>query len=59
MFISDTVIGEYTGELITTKEYSVKVSIIAGTGASNYFFNTCMNNLVIDATAMGNHTRFN
>ena len=39
------------------EEYCEKNDIRKSTGASNYFFNTCMN-MVIDATAIGNHTRF-
>jgi len=52
-------VGEYTGELITTAErvkrgktYSRKK------GFSYYIFQTCHTNLEIDAKAMGNHTRF-
>lgn len=52
-------IGEYTGELITTAErvkrgktYCEKKDL------SYYIFQTCHTNLEIDAQAMGNHTRF-
>ena len=51
------IVGEYTGELITMEEYRERVKIVKLLGASNYFFNTCTN-MVVDATAMGNHTRF-
>ena len=55
---TDQLVGEYTGELITTAErvkrgktYSKKK------GFSYYIFQTCHTNLEIDAKAMGNHTR--
>ena len=39
------------------EEYSKRNFIRKAVGGSNYFFNTCMK-MVIDATAIGNHTRF-
>jgi len=56
-FFSDTVIGEYTGELISREEFEKRQKELKKTGASNYFFST-YSSMTIDAGAMGNHTRF-
>ena len=51
-------VGEYTGELITRQEEAVRQNIYERRELSNYFYATCAQNLTIDASAMGNHTRF-
>jgi len=53
-----TVIGEYTGELITNEEASRRNSIYRMHKMSNYFFDTRKPGLTIDAGPMGNQTRF-
>ena len=52
---SDSIIGEYTGELVSTKERNKRWREYKE--ATNYDFTTCTN-FTIDAGAMGNHTRF-
>merc|ERR1719320_695394 len=52
-----TIIGQYTGELISMQEYDKRLKKVRKEGGRNYFFATCLNR-VIDAGAMGNHTRF-
>jgi len=54
---ANTVIGEYTGELISREEFEKRQKELKKTGASNYFFST-YSSMTIDAGAMGNHTRF-
>jgi len=51
-------VGEYTGELITRQEEALRQDINERRELSNYFYDTCAQNLTIDASAMGNHTRF-
>jgi len=52
---ANSIIGEYTGELISRKEWSKRRREYKE--ATNYDFATCTN-FTIDAGAMGNHTRF-
>jgi len=54
---ANTVIGEYTGELITEEECDERSVKMKKTGAMNYNFCT-YSTMKIDAGAMGNHTRF-
>jgi len=54
---ANSIIGEYTGELISTEEWQKRNGEMDRTGAGNYFYETC-SSLTIDAGAMGNHTRF-
>jgi len=54
---ANTIIGEYTGELITQEEYEERRNRLRENGGRNYFFST-YSTMVIDASAMGNHTRY-
>ena len=51
----DSIIGEYTGELILKDEWYKRWHEYKE--ATNYYYSTCTN-FTIDAGAMGNHTRF-
>merc|ERR1712200_224203 len=53
-----TVVGEYTGELITKEEQRWRWGIYKAHNMSNYNYDTRKPGLVIDAGPMGNHTRF-
>merc|ERR1719427_799364 len=53
----NTVIGEYTGELIDKKEHDNRSREYHEQGLSSYFFNTATS-MTIDGGPMGNHTRF-
>jgi len=53
-----SIIGEYAGELITMQEYRARLRRVTRNGTCNYFFETCITNMVIDAGPIGNHTRF-
>jgi len=53
-----TVIGEYTGELITEEEEERRYKIYKAHKMSSYFYETKKPGLVVDAGHMGNHTRF-
>merc|ERR1719317_797741 len=59
-FIEDgTVIGEYTGELITREERLRRhFNFYQPAQMSNYVYETRKAGLEVDAGAMGNHTRF-
>ena len=50
-------IGEYAGELITDDEWDRRATNYTLAGVTNFFFGTCTS-MTIDASAMGNHTRF-
>ena len=52
-----SVIGQYTGELITNEEFSSTAERNHEQGLCNYFYATCTS-MKIDAGPMGNHTRF-
>ena len=52
-----TVIGEYTGELITEEEEERRYEIYKAHKMSSYFYETKKPGLVVDAGHMGNHTR--
>jgi len=52
---ANSIIGEYTGELISKEENIKRWN--ENRKATNYYFDTCTN-FIIDAGAMGNHTRF-
>jgi len=54
----DTVIGEYTGELITEEEERRRINIYNALHLSSYIYETEKPGLLIDAGPMGNHTRF-
>ena len=54
---SDTIIGEYTCELISMEECYERWNEMEQS-TTNYLFHTCCENMMIDAGAMGNHTRF-
>jgi len=54
---ANSIVGEYTGELISKEEWSKRWKNNKKTKTCNYFFKTCKN-MTIDAGAMGNHTRF-
>jgi len=54
---ANTVIGEYTGELITEEECDERSIQMKKKGLLNYNFCT-YSTMKIDAGAMGNHTRF-
>jgi len=53
-----TVIGEYTGELITIEEETRRLNLYKKMNMSNYFYEPRNEGLSIDAGPMGNHTRF-
>jgi len=52
-----SVIGEYTGELISHEELEYRWQQYKKLKISNYFFTTA-SNMTIDGGPMGNHTRF-
>jgi len=54
----DTVIGEYTGEIITEEEERRRINIYNALHLSSYIYETQKPELFIDAGPMGNHTRF-
>ena len=54
---SDTIIGEYTGEVIPMEECYERWNEMEQS-TTNYLFHTCCKNMALDASAMGHHTRF-
>ena len=55
--LTGSVIGEYTGELISHEELEYRWQQYKKLKISNYFFTTA-SNMTIDGGPMGNHTRF-